>query len=71
LNGAILSTLRNGCPDKCYFLLTLGSLPMSYTVGDLMVESELPFQQSDLGIGLGRLGLNIYRIRSLINTSFL
>jgi predicted RNA-binding protein YlqC (UPF0109 family) len=44
---------------------------MSYTVGDLMVESELPFQQSDLGIGLGRLGLNIYRIRSLINTSFL
>jgi|GEM_PF-1290896 hypothetical protein len=44
---------------------------MSYTVGDLMVESELHFLQSYLGIDLDRLGLNIYRIRSLINTSFL
>lgn len=43
---------------------------MSYTVGDLMVESELHFLQS-LGIDLDRLGLNIYRIRPLINTSFL
>lgn len=44
---------------------------MSNVVGDLMVESELHFLQSYLGIDLGRLGLNIYRIRSLIYTNFL